>query len=57
VATTIEGPERREIAGQVRGDELEDTFRPDQILEAVLAQIAQGNALGESTSDQLPGRP
>ncbi len=45
----------RGVVGEVGGDELEDVLAVAQILQAVLAEIAEGDVLGQVVADHLLG--
>ena len=49
-----ERPQRRKRAGQAVDVQLPDLFRGGQILEAVLAKISDGNAVGQRRRHQRP---
>jgi hypothetical protein len=44
VGPGVERPQRWEVGRQVRVRELEDAFRPGEIPQPVLAEVAQGRA-------------
>ena len=56
VGRRIKGPQRRELVGHAADDELADALRPGEVLEAVLAQVAQRRAFGQGARDQRAGR-
>jgi hypothetical protein len=45
VGASVEGRERREVRCQVRDDDLEDALRLGQVLEAVLPEVPQADAI------------
>lgn len=47
------GDQRRRDVGQVRRDDLVDVLGVCQVLEAVLAEVAQAHAIGEPVAQQL----
>jgi hypothetical protein len=51
----VEGPERGEIAGQLRVLELKGPLRADEVAQPMLAQVAQADARRELERDQLLG--
>ena len=56
VGSGIERLERRKVGGQSVDDELEDALGMLQVLEPMLAQVAQGDACGKLAAHQLLGR-
>jgi hypothetical protein len=53
VGPAAEGFECGKVRGQFRNDDLENAFRMLQIFEAMLAQIAQGDAAGQMVEREL----
>ena len=56
VRTRVEGLERREVGAEIGSDDLKDALRPDQVLQASLAHVAQHDIRREMVADQLLGR-
>ena len=50
----IERPQRREVGRQPVGDDLEDPHRRAQVLEPVLAEVAQRDAVDRAVDEQVP---
>ncbi len=51
----VQRAERRELRRQAGGAELVDAFGPLEVLEPVLAQVAQARVAGEGVERQRPG--
>ena len=49
VGARVERPERREVGRQVRREQLEDPLRADEVLQPVLAQVAQRDPGGKAS--------
>ena len=53
VGMRVEGPQRREVGGQVRDHDLEETCGTLEVFEAMRSQIAQPHLGWEFMLDQL----
>ena len=52
----VERPERREVGRQAVGDDLDDAHRRAQVLEPVLAEVAQRDAVDRAVHEQVAGQ-
>src|SRR5262249_47337777 len=55
VGKTVQGAKRGELRDETRGHELEDTLRPLQILEPVLAEVLQVSGRRQALPRELGG--
>ena len=52
----LERAQRRKVVAEAADDELREPLRPRQVLEPVLAEIAQRDALGQVSLDEVTRR-
>ena len=51
----VQRPQRREVVRHALDDELGDALRGAQVLEPMLPEVAEGDAIGQRSGDEAPG--